>query len=79
MSMLRTSLTGAILAGFTLFPVLEQVMTIAELIAQANATVIDEHKIEALQQRMLAVEEKYNQDSQAAAAHNEFMSRTYSL
>jgi hypothetical protein len=54
-------------------------MTITELIAEAKATVIDEHKIEALEQRMLEVEEKYNQNFQAAVAHNDFMSRTYSL
>lgn len=54
-------------------------MTIAELIAEAKATIIDERKIEDLQLRMKKVEEEFEAESQAAAAHRDFMSRTYSL
>lgn len=54
-------------------------MTIAEIIARANATVIDDKKINDLQHRMKLAEEKFEEDSQAAAAHKDFMGRTYSL
>jgi len=54
-------------------------MTIAELIAEAKATVIDGKMIDDLEIRMKRAEEKFEEASHAAAAHKDFMSRTYSL
>lgn len=54
-------------------------MTIAELIAEAKATVIDNEKIEALNMRMQAVEKEFEDRVQSNASYTDFMSRCYSL
>lgn len=54
-------------------------MTVAELIAESRARVIDAAKIEALSVRMKEAEEKFEEEARSSAADSELLSRTYSL
>jgi hypothetical protein len=54
-------------------------MTIAELIAAARATEVDDAKLDAMEQRMSDAE-KYNEvRASSQSVNSEFLARTYSL
>jgi len=77
---LQRPIAGGTIAGLTFnLHLLEYSMTIAELIAEAEATVIDNKKIDALNSRMQEVENEFEERTKMNASHIDFMSRCYSL
>lgn len=54
-------------------------MTIAELIAAARATEVDEAKLDAMEQRMSDAEKCYEDRASSQSVNGEFLARTYSL
>lgn len=54
-------------------------MTVVELIAAARASVVDDAKIEALQECVFEAEKRYEEQANRRSVSGEALSRTYSL
>lgn len=54
-------------------------MSIEELIAEAAGSVIDDSKLDQLQERLKAAEEKFEQEAKSKLVDRDFLSRAYSL
>lgn len=54
-------------------------MSIEELIADATRSVIDDTKLSELEHRLLAAEEKFEEEAKSKIVSREFLSRAYSL
>jgi len=54
-------------------------MSIEELIAAAAGSVIDDSKLDQLQERLKAAEQKFEEEAKSKFVDREFLSRAYSL
>lgn len=55
------------------------IMSIEELIAKAASSIIDDSKLDELQDRLKAAEEKFEEEAKSKSVDRDFLSRAYSL
>lgn len=55
------------------------IMSIEELIAKAASSIINDSKLDELQDRLKAAEEKFEEEAKSKSVNRDFLSRAYSL
>ena len=55
------------------------IMSIEELIAKAASSIINDSKLDELQDRLKAAEKKFEEEAKSKSVNRDFLSRAYSL